>query len=121
LPACLELLPAGPAWRLRGGVMTLGRDPSCDLAFDQPRVQELRLVSSQHAYLLCGPDDYRLFDGTPQGQPSVNGTYVNGHPVPPAGYRLHDGDVLILAAVHRDQPVAETPGVVVLRLRADCD
>lgn len=121
LPACLELLPAGPTWRLRTGVVTLGRDPGCQIAFDQPRVQELRLVSSQHAYLLCGPDDYRLFDGTPQGQPSVNGTFVNSRPVPPAGLRLRDGDVLILAAVHSDRPLADTPGVVVLRFRANCE
>ncbi len=118
LPACLELLPAGQVWRLRTGLVTLGRDPSCDIAVDQPRVQELRLVSSQHAYLHCEPGAYHLFDGTPQGQPSVNGTYVNGRPVPPAGHRLQDGDVIILAAVHRDRPLADTPGVVVLRFRA---
>lgn len=121
LPACLELLPAGQAWPLRAGLVTLGRDPGCDIAFDQPRVQELRLVSSRHAYLHCAPSAYRLFDGTPQGQPSVNGTYVNGRPVPPAGHLLQDGDVVILAAVHRDQPLAETPGVVVLRFRANCE
>ena len=121
LPACLELLPTGQAWRLRTGLVTLGRDQSCDMAFEQPRVQELRLVSSQHAHLHCGPDTYRLFDGTPQGQPSVNGTYVNGRPVPPAGHLLQDGDVIILAAVHRDLPLADTPGVAVLRFRANCE
>lgn len=121
LPACVALLPAGQTWRLRTGLVTLGRDPNCDIAFDHPRVQELRLVSSQHAYLHCEPAAYRLFDGTPQGLPSVNGTYVNGRPVPPAGHLLQDGEVLILAAVQRETPLADTPGVVVLRFRAQCE
>jgi len=121
LPGCLELLPAGRAWPLRTGLVTLGREPTCDIAFDLPRVQELKLVSGGHAYLLCGPGAYRLFDGTPLGLPSVNGTYVNGRAVPPAGHLLQDGDLIILAAVHRDAPNAETPGVVALRFRANCE
>ena len=121
LPACLVLLPAGRTWRLRTGLLTLGRDPRCDIAFDLPGVQELRLVSSQHAYLQCAPSAYRVFDGTPQGLPSVNGTYVNGRPVPPQGHLLQAGDQLILAAVHRHAPRADTPGVVALRFEATCD
>jgi len=120
LPACLELMAGGKNWALRTGIVTLGREPSCDLYFDNPRVQELRLVSGQHAYLHCLPDGYRLFDGTPQGVPSVNGTYVNGRAVPASGQLLSDGDVVILAAVRRDSPRLDTPGVVGLRFRATC-
>ena len=120
LPACLELLSGGQSWDLRAGIVTLGREPGCDIFFDNPRVQELRLISGQHAYLHCLPGSYRLFDGTPQGLPSINGTFVNGYPVVSAGQLLSDGDILILAAVRRDAPSAETPGVVALRFRANC-
>jgi hypothetical protein len=121
LPACLELVPNGQTWRLRTGVMTLGREPTCDIFLDLPRVQELRLVSGQHAYLHCRPGVYRLFDGTPQGLPSVNGTYINGLPVSPAGQLLQDGDLLILAAVRPQTPMLDSPGVVGLRFRANCE
>lgn len=121
LPACLELQPAGRLWRLREGLLTIGRDAGCDLFLDMPPVQALRLVSSQHAYLRCAPGDYRLFDGNPQGQPSVNGTFVNGRPVDPNGHVLRDGDGVILAALKRQAPSLETPGVVGLRFRASCD
>ncbi len=121
LPACLELLPAGKPWRLRAGLVTIGRDPTCDIFLDLPRVQELRLVSGQHAYLQCLPEAYRLFDGAPNGQRSINGTFINGRPVPPDGQLLRDGDLLILAAVRPQAPSLDTPGVVGLRFRARCE
>jgi len=120
LPACLELLPSGKQWPLRLGTVTLGRDPACDVYLDLPRVQELRLVSSRHAYLHCSPDAYRLFDGSPGGQRSINGTFVNNVPVPATGQLLHDGDIVILAAVRPLSPSLETPGVVGLRFRTRC-
>lgn len=121
LPACLELLPAGKPWRLRAGIVTMGREPACDIFLDMPRVQELRLVSGQHAYLQCLPEAYRVFDGAPNGLPSVNGTFVNSWPVPPGGQLLHDGDILILAALRPQAPSLDTPGVVGLRFRALCE
>ncbi len=88
---------------------------------DQPRVQELRLVSGQHAYLHCLPEACRLFDGSPNGQRSINGTFVNKLPVPANGQLLHDGDIVILAAVRPQFPSLDTPGVVGLRFRARCE
>jgi FHA domain/Protein of unknown function (DUF3662) len=120
LPACLELLPAGKQWQLRSGLITIGREPACDVFLDMFRVQELRLVSGQHAYLHCLPGAYRLFDGAPNGLPSINGTFVNGRPVPPGGQLLQDGDILILAAVRPQAPSLDTPGVAGLRFRALC-
>ena len=121
LPACLELLPEGRRWRLRPGIITIGREPVCDIFLDMPRVQELRLVSGQHAYLQCLPGDYRVFDGSPNGLRSVNGTFVNGRPVPPGGQLVQEGDILILAAVVPQAPKLDTPGVVGLRFRASCE
>ncbi len=121
LPACLELLPAGRSWRLRNGLVTIGREPACDIFLDSPRVQELRLVSGQHAYLQCSPEAYRVFDGASNGQPSVNGTFVNDQRVPRGGQLLHDGDLLILAALRPHAPNLDTPGVVGLRFRARCE
>jgi len=121
LPACLEVLPDGRRWPLRSGLVTIGRDPGGDIVFDDPKVQELRLVSSQHAYLRCAPGVYRLFDGSPDGAPSVNGTYINRVPVPRDGQLLQDGDFLILASLHPLTPQLNTPGVVGLRFRADCE
>jgi pSer/pThr/pTyr-binding forkhead associated (FHA) protein len=77
-------------------------------------------VSGQHAYLHCLPRAYRLFDGAPNGLPSINGTFVNGRPVPPGGHLLQDGDILILAAVRPQAPSLDTPGVAGLRFRALC-
>jgi len=121
LPACLELLPAGKPFQLRAGVVTIGRERTCDIFLDMPRVQELRLVSGQHAYVHCLPEAYRLFDGAPNGLPSVNGTFVNGRPVPAGGQLLRDGDILILAAVRPLSPSLDTPGVVGMRFRARCE
>jgi len=120
LPACLESLPDGRSWRLRAGLLTLGRDSACDIFLDLPRVLELKLVSSQHAYLQCASGSYRLFDGSPNGLPSVNGTFVNGQPVPLGGQLMQDGDIVILAAVRPQSPRLDTPGVVGLRFRAVC-
>jgi hypothetical protein len=121
LPACLEVLPDGRRWPLRTGLVTMGRDHGCDIVFDDPKVQELRLVSSQHAYLRCAPGSYRLFDGSPDGAPSVNGTYINHQAVTRDGQLLQDGDILILASLRPTSPQLNTPGVVGLRFRAVCE
>ena len=121
LPGCLELLPDGKRWPLPAGLVTIGRDPACAICIDLPRVQELRMVSGQHAYLQCGPGSYRLFDGTPTGAPSVNGTFVNQQPVGAGGQPLQDGDIVILAALRPEAPTLATPGVAGLRFRANCD
>jgi hypothetical protein len=120
LPACLEQLPPGKSWQLRSGLVTLGREPDCDVVLDMPRVQELRLVSARHAFLQCSPGVYRLFDGSPNGLRSTNGTFVNGRPVPATGHTLQDGDLIILAALRPDAPRPDTPGVAALRFRAQC-
>jgi hypothetical protein len=121
LPACLEILPEGRRWPLRTGLVTIGRDAGSDIVLDDARVQELRLVSSQHAYLRCAPGVYRLFDGSPNGAPSVNGTYINRVAVPRDGQLLQDGDILILASLHPLTPQLNTPGVVGIRFRAVCE
>lgn len=120
LPACLTL-PTGQQWRLRAGLMTIGRDAACDIFLDLPLVQERRLVSSAHAYVQCAPGTYRVFDGTPQGHPSVNGTFVNHQRVPPNGQLLRDGDTLILAALQPQAPQLDTPGVAVLHFQLNCE
>lgn len=120
LPACLELIGGGRRWPIKPGIVTLGRDRSCDITLDMPVVQEKRLVSSQHAYMRCERDMYRIFDGTPHGKPSLNGTYVNNQPVPQTGYLLQDGDTVILAAIDPAHPRPDTPGVVALRFHLEC-
>jgi hypothetical protein len=121
LPACLELWPDGRRWPLRTGLITIGREPGCDIFLDLPRVQELRLISGLHAYLQCQPEACRLFDGSPSGQRSINGTFVNNLAVPASGQLLRDGDIVILAAVRPQAPSLDTPGVVGLRFRARCE
>jgi pSer/pThr/pTyr-binding forkhead associated (FHA) protein len=117
---CLELLPAGPQWRLRRGTTVLGRSESADVYLDMPHVQEKRLISGHHATIRCSDGRCRLFDGSPGGQRSVNGTYVNGRRVPPEGHELLDGDVIVLAAVDPDNPRPDLPGVVGLIFHAGC-
>lgn len=120
LTGCIELLGDGRRWRLRQGVMILGRDPACDIVLDTPDIVTARLVSSRHAYLACNNEHILLFDGDPGGQPSLNGTYVNNRPVMAGGHALREGDTMQLAALTPGRPRPDTPGVAVFRFHKDC-
>ncbi len=117
--ACLELVPGGRRWSLQEGRVTIGRDDVCDIYLDMPAVQRTRLLSGQHAYIIHREGEYRLFDGTPGGRPSTNGTFVNGQRVGPDGQELDDGDVIILATLDPNQPRSDTPGAVAFFFRLD--
>ena len=108
----LELVPSGQRWALYPGVNTLGRSEACQIFLDMPLVQEKRLVSGQHAYIVMEKGIFTLYDGAPDGRPSANGTYVNLRRVPPGGYRLQNGDAIVLAALDPLYPRSDTPGVV---------
>jgi hypothetical protein len=114
LPVALELASDGRRFPLSEGILTIGRDPSNDIPLDDPKVQAARLVSSYHAHLRCEPGRVVLFDGEPGGAPSVNGTFVNGQRLGAQGRQLHEGDVIILAALNPSHPDPNTPGVAVL-------
>jgi hypothetical protein len=118
--ACLELMPGDRQWLLREEMTLMGRDEPCDICLDLPVVQQKRLVSGQHAYIRHSDGRFRIYDGSPGGKASLNGTYVNGRRVATAGYELFDGDIIILAALDPDQPRSDTPGVVTLRFRVNC-
>jgi hypothetical protein len=120
ISACLEILPEKRRWKLRPGIMTIGRDPGCDLFLEHPAIQHAKLVSSLHAYLYCKSSSIRLFDGTPNGQPSLNGTFVNFHPLPANGIELKNGDLILLAALDGNRPNPDTPGVASLRFTQEC-
>jgi pSer/pThr/pTyr-binding forkhead associated (FHA) protein len=110
--AFLELVPTGQRWALYPGINTIGRSETCQIFLDMPIVLEKRLVSGQHAYITMQDRECTLFDGSPDGRPSANGTYVNLRRVPPSGYRLQNGDAIVLAAVDPLYPRSDTPGVV---------
>jgi hypothetical protein len=120
LPACLERIPGGQRWRLHHGTLTLGRGAGCDIVLDGPEIKEFRLISAQHAYLECVEGRCVLYDGSPSGRASTNGTFVNGRPVAPGGQLLVDGDLILLAALTRADPRPDTPGVALLRFRLEC-
>lgn len=120
LPACLKLLSGDRSWSLHPGIVTIGRSKDCDIKLDMPVIREKRLISARHAYLLCEPDRYRIFDGSADGKPSLNGTFVDYQPVEPDGHLLQDGDIIILAAVDPHHPRTDTPGIVALRFDLDC-
>jgi hypothetical protein len=110
--AFLELVPTGQRWALYPGINTIGRSDTCQVFLDVPVVQEKRLVSGQHAYIVMQNGVCTLYDGSPDGRPSANGTYVNLRRIPPSGYRLQNGDAIVLAAVDPLYPRSDTPGVV---------
>ncbi|GIK40851.1 MAG: hypothetical protein BroJett011_46840 [Chloroflexota bacterium] len=118
VPAYLELLSGKQQWPLREEITVIGRDGMCDIFLDLPLVQKNRLVSGQHAYIRQEKSCFCLYDGTPEGKASVNGTFVNGQRVSPAGHLLQAGDVIILASLDPHQPRVDTPGVVAFRFRA---
>jgi hypothetical protein len=117
---CLELLASGERYALQPGITTLGRDESNHITLREQEVQEKRLISGQHAYIRQVDGTYRIHDGSIQGRPSVNGTYVNFRRVPVEGRALQQGDTIILASVDPNQPSAETPGVGVFRFYVQC-
>ncbi len=108
--AFIELVPSGRRWSLYSGVNTIGRSDASQIFLDLPLIQEKRLVSGQHAYIVFENGTCTLFDGAPDGRPSANGTYVNLRRVPPGGYRLQNGDAIVLAAVDPLYPRSDTPG-----------
>ncbi len=120
LQACLEMLPGRQRQPIYPGMMTLGRQDTCDIFLNQPEVQERRLISGQHAYLHSSAEQVILFDGAPNGRPSLNGTYVNQQRVGSTGVVLKDGDIITLAALNPTDVRTDTPGVVSFRFRADC-
>ena len=81
---------------------------------DQP------LVSGLHAYVKVESGQARLFDGSPAGRASLNGTFVNGQRVPPDGHPLAEGDVIVLAPLEPRQPDPNTPGTLALVYHARC-
>jgi hypothetical protein len=111
----LELINGTRRWKLFQGDNVIGRDESCDIQLDLPEIQEMRLVSGQHAYVRCLQGTCTLFDGSPAGKPSANGTFLNAKRVQNQGILLNDGDRIILAAANLPQPWEETPGVAALR------
>ncbi len=115
----LDLLADGRRYLLHPGTTTLGRDPACDICVDTPTVQEMRLVSGRHAYIRLENDAYRLYDGDPGGKPSLNGTFVNGRPVPAEGVRLQPGDQVQLASHNAADPQPTAPGVAVFTFNLD--
>ncbi len=119
--ACLEQYPDGRRWLLYRGQMTLGRVNSCDIPLSMPEVLSHRLVSGQHAFLQVDSSGrVRLHDGSPNGRPSLNGTYVNQQRVYATGYELKDGDVITLAATDPANPRPDAPGVVTFRFHSNC-
>jgi hypothetical protein len=120
LPACLVMVPGGNRWRLRPGTTTIGRDPGCDISLDIPIVHERRLISGTHAHIQAENGLYRLFDGSPDGKTSLNGTYASYRRVPGGGTLLQDGEIIILAALDPNHPLPDTPGVVTFHFRLDC-
>jgi hypothetical protein len=118
--ACLELTPGGKRWNLTAPITTLGRDTACDITLNTPQVQQARLISGRHAHIRMEGGRYLLFDGAPYGRPSLNGTFVNRHPVQPNGTALQNGDTIILAALNPNDPRPDTPGVVTFRFYMNC-
>jgi len=115
--AFLELVTGDRRWPLYPGDNTIGRDEACDIFLDLPLVQEKRLISAIHATLRLQGEQCFVFDGSPSGKPSANGTYVNNRRIPASGVSLQNGDILILAALNPDAPRWDTPGVAAFRFR----
>jgi len=100
--------------------MTIGRHAACDIYIDSSEVQRKKLVSGRHAYIYCQEGSFRLFDGSPDGRPSRNGTFVNLARVPRSGVALKEGDQILLAVSDPTRPDPQTPGVAVLWFRLEC-
>jgi len=108
--AYLERLPDGKRWTISPGINTLGRSPRNNIYLDTPDIQANRLISNEHAYIKGENGRFYIYDGTPDGKRSRNGTFVNGQGITSSGHKLSDGDVIILASLDYDYPRPDTPG-----------
>ena len=109
--AYLEQIPDGRHWSVKMGINTLGRSRQTNIYLDFPIIQERRLISKHHAYIRAENDSFYIFDGAPDGKNSRSGTFVNSQSVTESGHELSDGNVIILAALDRECPRPDTPGV----------
>lgn len=75
--------PNGVDFRLFEGRNIIGKDFSCGVCVNDPK------VSGQHAILLFRNDKFRLKDNL-----STNGTLVNGEDIDDDSIVLHDGDII---------------------------
>lgn len=75
--------PNGIDFRLFEGRNIIGKDFSCGVCINDPK------VSGQHAILLFRNDKFRLKDNL-----STNGTLVNGEDIDDDSVLLHDGDII---------------------------
>ena len=123
---CLELtsgqgMGRGQQWPLLPGTTTLGRHELCDIHLEGADIQQLRLISGQHATIRSeAGGQYRLFDGSPAGKPSANGTFINYQIVPASGHLLQDGDLVILASRDKNHPNPGDPGTASFIYHKDC-
>jgi hypothetical protein len=117
---CLQRLPKGRAWPLLPGTVTLGRHETSDIFLEDARPGRAPLISAHHAYLVVTETEVRLFDGSPAGRPSLNGTFVNGQRVPAGGQALRPGDVVVLAPLNPKDPRPDGPGVIALKFLERC-
>lgn len=108
--AYLEGLPGGKRWPVSEGVNSVGRSPRSHIYLDTPDIQANLLISNEHAYIKAENGRYYIFDGNSAGKRSRNGTFVNGRRVTESGYKLSNGDVIILASLDPDHPRPDTPG-----------
>jgi hypothetical protein len=110
--AFLERLPDGKRWQLTNPIMTLGRSPRSSIQLESPAIQDKRLISNEHAYIRNENGRFYLFDGTPSGKRSRNGTFVNGRILSDSGHKLSEGDVIILASLDNNRPRPDILGSV---------
>ncbi len=76
-------------YTLNKGRIRVGRSQDCEIRISHPQISRIHAVFEQQ-----GKGEYRIQDGDAQGQPSRNGTFVNGKPA--TGALLQDGDVISL-------------------------
>jgi pSer/pThr/pTyr-binding forkhead associated (FHA) protein len=94
---------AGQTLTLTRTRTSLGRHPDCDIALgpylDQSPTGVRHAGTSRcHAVISRSGVEYAIADGDGRGEPSRNGTYVNGHsvPAPPTQWPLRNGDLIQL-------------------------
>jgi hypothetical protein len=117
---CLQVLPQGRHWPLLPGTLTLGRHETSDIYLEAGSQRQPPLISAHHAYVTVAAGEVRLFDGSPSGRPSLNGTFVNGQRVPAAGQVLAPGDVIVLAPLNPKDPGPSGDGVIALTFHERC-
>ncbi|RMG73786.1 MAG: FHA domain-containing protein, partial [Chloroflexi bacterium] len=86
-----------------GQIFLIGRADNANLQFEHN--PDFDFVSDYHAYIINQHGQYFICDGSPDGTPSIVGTFVNGKPISNQPYPLTPNDKITIGSSNFGIPI----------------